>query len=139
MFENKLLYHHDKRSRVSTVYMGGDFEHCNGLFIFVCPPLFFFFAECGKSSSLQLEVSSGWTAEFEHGLFYATGCQCHNSARHPQSQISRLTHDSRSGGQCWIPIFTAAPSTSVDVQKVYFYLCATVIKRDGKEETTFVR
>lgn len=77
--------------------MGGDFEYCIGLFIFVCPPPFFF-AECGKSSSLQLEVSSGWTAEFEHGLFYATGCRYHNSARHRQSQISHLTHDSRSGG-----------------------------------------
>ncbi len=57
-----------------------------------------FFTEYGESSSLQLEVFGGWTAESEHSLFYAAECRCHNSARHPESQSSRLTRDSRRAG-----------------------------------------
>lgn len=39
----------------------------------ICPSVF---SECGQSASLQLEVSGGWIAECQLGLFNASECNC---------------------------------------------------------------
>lgn len=92
---------------------------------------------------------SGGTAEFEHSLFYATGCRYHNSARHPKSKISRLTHDSRSGGYTMSsklinvgPPFLLQPlpyqwcrTMIYKCKRCIFIYMPLLSKENGKEET----